>query len=81
MNQTIGPVYIRDDNEEKGGMKSYSMALYNIIDHEVRNIIQETYTKTEKLLQENRNKLDKVRYIGFCVYIFIEINSIFFFSF
>lgn len=59
MNETIGPVYINDEHDNDG-MTSYSKALHNIIDHEVRNIIQVTYSKTEKILQENRNKLDKV---------------------
>lgn len=61
MNKTIGPVYINDENDTDG-MKSYSMALHNIIDHEVRNVIQDTYSKTEQILKENRSKLDKVGY-------------------
>lgn len=60
MNEKIGPVYIKDDKDNDSGA-SYSKALHNIIDHEVRIMVQDTYSKTEKLLQENRNKLDKVR--------------------
>lgn len=59
MNEKIGPIYIKDESDNET-MNTYSKSLHNIIDHEVRNIVGAAYKKTEELLKENRNKLDKV---------------------
>lgn len=66
MNSTLGPIYIRDANESEGGggaSKPYSRAMDSIIDNEARNVVAEAYKKTEGILIEHRDKLEKVRLI------------------
>ncbi|KAL9872448.1 paraplegin [Glossina fuscipes] len=60
MNEKLGPIYVRDANEAGGVDKPFSRALDNIIDFEVRNIIAIAYQKTEQILKDNRDKLDKL---------------------
>lgn len=61
MNKRIGPMYVPDEAEYSyTGDKPYSKALGNIIDEEVRNVVQTSYSKTETLLRENQAKLIKV---------------------
>lgn len=61
MNQRIGPMYVPDEAEYSyTGDKPYSKALGNIIDDEVRNMVQTAYAKTEALLRDNQAKLVKV---------------------
>ena len=60
MNETIGPMYIRDSEETGGYDKPFSKALDKMIDYEARNLIATAYKKTEQLLNDNRDKLEKV---------------------
>lgn len=60
MNEKLGPIYITDAEETGAYFKPYSKALDGIIDHEARDIISSAYAKTEKLLKDNRAKLEKV---------------------
>lgn len=54
MAKNLGPLYLPDNK------RLYSKALGDLIDHEARQMVSETYRKTEQLLQENRDKLTKV---------------------
>lgn len=54
MAKNLGPMYVPDNK------RSYSKALGNLIDSEARQIVYETYKKTEQLLKENTDKLSKV---------------------
>lgn len=54
MAENIGPICLPDNKQ------SYSKALHALIDNEVRQIVYETYRKTEQLLNENSDKLSKV---------------------
>uniref|UniRef100_A0A1A9WXZ6 AAA+ ATPase domain-containing protein n=1 Tax=Glossina brevipalpis TaxID=37001 RepID=A0A1A9WXZ6_9MUSC len=60
MNEKLGPIYVRDANETGGFDKPFSKSLESIIDFEVRNIIATAYEKTEQILKDNRDKLDKL---------------------
>lgn len=61
MNTRIGPMYVPDEEEYSyTGDKPYSKGLGNIIDEEVRNVVQTAYSRTEALLRDNQAKLIKV---------------------
>lgn len=61
MNTRIGPMYVPDEAEYSyTGDKPYSKGLGNIIDEEVRNVVQTAYSRTEALLRDNQAKLIKV---------------------
>lgn len=58
MNDTIGLIHIPDDAEKTyTGEKPYSNHLGNLIDIEARHLVAEAYAKTEKVLQDNKEKL------------------------
>lgn len=62
MNTRIGPMYVPDEAEYSyTGDKPYSKALGNVIDEEVRNVVQKAYEKTEAILRNNQENLVKVR--------------------
>ncbi|XP_037823031.1 paraplegin [Lucilia sericata] len=60
MNDKLGPIYIRDAEETGGYDKPFSKALDTMIDHEARNLIATAYQKTEQILKDNRDKLEKL---------------------
>lgn len=73
MNAKLGPIYVRDPNESEGdagGGKPYSRAMESIIDNEARNMVAEAYKKTEGILIEHRDKLEKVSSycISYCIH-------------
>lgn len=61
MNDNIGLLSFPDDNDQSyTGEKPYSKYLQNLIDLEVRKLINNTYDMTEKILRDNMDKLEKV---------------------
>ncbi|KAH8396278.1 hypothetical protein KR222_007227 [Zaprionus bogoriensis] len=63
MNSSLGPIYIRDAEESeggRGGSKPFSRAMESIVDNEARNMVAEAYKKTEGILIEHRDKLEKL---------------------
>lgn len=63
MNDRVGLVsFDENSNEEQhfAGEKPYSKYLQNMIDEEARKVINSAYNKTEAILKENRDKLEKV---------------------
>ncbi len=60
MNATIGNVSFNDSNQEYGFTKPYSEKTAEMIDHEVRLIIDSCYQKTKELLLEKRDKLEEL---------------------
>lgn len=60
MNKNVGLVSFPEDSEEIG-RRPYSKRLAALIDDEVHSLIAQAYSRTEKLLQENRDKLSMVR--------------------
>ncbi|KAM7346789.1 SPG7 matrix AAA peptidase subunit, paraplegin [Cochliomyia hominivorax] len=60
MNDKIGPIYIRDPEETGGYDKPFSKTLDKMIDHEARNLIATAYQKTNQILKDNRDKLEKL---------------------
>lgn len=81
MNAKLGPIYVRDPNESEGdggGGKPYSRAMESIIDNEARNMVAEAYKKTEGILIEHRDKLEKVSL--YCFFLFLQYLSLIFFS-
>lgn len=63
MNAKIGNVSFNDSNQEYGFTKPYSESTAEMIDHEVRAIIDECYQKTKLLLLEKRDKLEELSQI------------------
>jgi ATP-dependent metalloprotease FtsH len=52
-----GPVFLGRDIAED---RNYSEEVAAVIDKEVRNIVESCYTRAKSLLEENRDKLDKI---------------------
>ncbi|XP_077301487.1 SPG7 matrix AAA peptidase subunit, paraplegin [Arctopsyche grandis] len=55
MSNVIGLVSFPEESSQS--RPRYSKALKNLMDHEARNIVTKAYYRTEKLLNENKNKL------------------------
>ncbi len=60
MNKRVGNVSFNDPQGEYGFGKPYSDRTAEIIDEEVRTIIDEAFNRTKKLLEERRDELEKV---------------------
>ncbi|XP_037934109.1 paraplegin [Teleopsis dalmanni] len=60
MNDELGPIYVSDAEEAGTFGRPFSKSLENVIDVEVRNLIANAYSKTELILQNNRDKLEKL---------------------
>lgn len=60
MNPKVGNVSFYDPNNEYGFTKPYSDRTAEMIDVEVRNLIEECYNKTKALLTEKRDKLEEL---------------------
>jgi cell division protease FtsH len=60
MNAAIGNVSFNDTNQEYGFTKPYSEKTAEMIDHEVRLIIDACYQKTKVLLLEKKDKLEEL---------------------
>ncbi|MFA4867422.1 MAG: ATP-dependent zinc metalloprotease FtsH [Pedobacter sp.] len=60
MNSTIGNVSFHDPQNEYNFNKPYSEKTSEMIDHEVRLIIEGVYTRTKDLLTEKRDGLEKL---------------------
>lgn len=63
MNNKVGNVSFHDPNNEYGFTKPYSDKTAEMIDIEVRNLIDECYQKTKALLTEKRDKLEELAQI------------------
>lgn len=64
MNERVGLVSFPDEAEENSmADKPYSKGLQHIIDEEARKLINYAYDKTEKILKDNQDKLEKVNII------------------
>ena len=60
MNEKVGNVSFYDPNNEYGFTKPYSDKTAEMIDVEVRKMIDECYVVTKELLNEKREKLDEL---------------------
>jgi len=61
MNEEIGLVSFPDEGEEnQGAEKPYSKHLQNKIDIEARKMVNEAYDKTAQLLDQHKDKLEKL---------------------
>jgi spastic paraplegia 7 len=61
MNDKVGLVSFSEESEENMmGEKPYSKYLQNMIDEEARKVVNEAYNKTEQVLKDHRDKLEKV---------------------
>jgi len=58
MNDKIGNISFHDSQEEYGFTKPYSESTAQLIDEEVRKLIDQAYQRTKKLLLEKRKELD-----------------------
>ncbi|XP_014227398.1 paraplegin [Trichogramma pretiosum] len=60
MDPTIGPLSFTPDQTATNTRKPYSKKLANLMDQEARTIITRAYKRTEQLLLENKDKLEKL---------------------
>lgn len=60
MNSKVGNVSFYDPNNEYGFTKPYSDRTAEMIDVEVRNMIESCYNKTKQLLLDKRDKLEEL---------------------
>ncbi len=60
MNEKVGNISFNDQQGEYNFGKPYSEATADLIDQEVRNLINDVYKKTKDLLTEKRPELEKV---------------------
>lgn len=61
MSNVVGLVSFPEESSQT--KPRYSKALKSLMDHEARNIVTRAYYRTEKLLNENKNKLKLVSLI------------------
>jgi cell division protease FtsH len=63
LNEKMGPVLYGEDESQApgGGNTHYSEDTSREIDQEVRTILNEAYSKAEKLLQDNRDILEAMK--------------------
>ncbi len=60
MNANLGPIYITDAEESGSFNHPFSGNLHRIIDKEAQKLVNSAYQKTEELLKNNIDKLEKV---------------------
>ena len=60
MNEKVGNVSFYDPQGENQFSKPYSDATAELIDSEVRNLVEEVYAKTKDLLNKHRDGLENV---------------------
>lgn len=58
MNDIVGNVSFPEGDSRDVGRKPYSLRLQHVIDTEARKVVNEAYRTTEKLLVNNKEKLD-----------------------
>jgi cell division protease FtsH len=60
MSDRVGPLNFADQQEKSGplGARPYSEATGELIDQEVRRIVEECHTEAERLLSTHREQLD-----------------------
>ena len=63
MNAKVGNVSFYDPNNEYGFTKPYSDKTAEMIDIEVRNLINECYERTKQLLSDKREKLEELSHV------------------
>jgi cell division protease FtsH len=63
MNPSVGNVSFYDANQEYGFTKPYSEKTAEMIDVEVRNLINRCYAKTKELLLSKKEKLEELSQI------------------
>lgn len=65
MNERVGLVSFPENSEENSmSEKPYSRHLQAMIDEEARRMVNSAYDKTAKVLEDNRDKLEKVRNVA-----------------
>ncbi|CAG0895619.1 unnamed protein product [Darwinula stevensoni] len=60
LNQRVGPLSYPETEEKGVGRRPYSKKLAAVIDEEARFLVARAYKKTEAILLENKEKLEKV---------------------
>ena len=60
MSDVLGPISFPEDDVREFGRRPYSRRLANAMDEEARNIIARAYKRTETLLLDHRDMLEKV---------------------
>lgn len=60
MNEKVGNISFYDPQNEYNFSKPYSDITAELIDAEVRNLVEEVYTRTKKLLTDNQEGLEKL---------------------
>ncbi|XP_044766234.1 paraplegin [Coccinella septempunctata] len=60
MGENVGLISFPESRTKELGRRPYSKKLANVIDFEARNLIAKAYKRTEQLLLQNRDKLEKL---------------------
>uniref|UniRef100_A0A182W4S2 AAA+ ATPase domain-containing protein n=1 Tax=Anopheles minimus TaxID=112268 RepID=A0A182W4S2_9DIPT len=61
MNRTVGPIAFGEESDnDPYAEKPYSKSLGNLIDFEARKMITEAYERTEQILRDNEDKLNRL---------------------
>ena len=60
MSEAIGPISFPEQDSQDFGCRPYSKTLANAMDEEARSIIAKAYKRTERLLIEHKELLEKV---------------------
>ena len=61
MNEQVGLISFPEEEIKERGRKPYSKKLAALIDEEARKLVVRAYKKTEEVLTENKDKLERVR--------------------
>jgi spastic paraplegia protein 7 len=83
MSEVVGPIsFTPNPGEERSSQfvkKPYSKRLGQMIDEEVHKLVTRAYFFTEKLLEDNRDKLEKVKiiYTYYMLYYFYRLQKLF----
>lgn len=61
MNERVGLVSFGDEQTGYGSKKPFSKNLAHVMDEEARRLVFQAYKKTEEVILEHREKLEKVK--------------------
>jgi len=65
MNEKVGLISFGEDQTGPGSKKPYSKVFSSLMDEEARRLVYKAYQKTEQVLRDNKDKLEKVCMHGF----------------
>jgi spastic paraplegia protein 7 len=61
MNENVGLLSFDEEETSSGTKKPFSKRLGNLMDQEARRLVAQAYKRTEQVILEHRDELEKVR--------------------